>query len=544
MPEPTEDNLQRLEEIVAYLDGELSPEESARVERRLASDESYRQQLQGIKRAWAALDELPQSYVDERFSRTTMEMAVKAAASEVQERTMALPVMQRRRRLSTLLAACAAAALGFLLFRLAWHGADRALLADLPVIDNVDIYTQFDSPKFLRTLQQELGDDLDGLGCLPDVAPERIERLQTTSLDGGRREWINQLDDEERTSLRAKFNRFQQLQPGEQARLRELHADIAEAPDADKLQHAMLAYSDWLGGLPPARQFELRTMPSGERVAQIERWADEMRDDALFTLTDDELRRFVHKIREPHDELLRNAARNAARDVLKSDDSRKYGRGRLTLSKIPNAMAMQVAAGMSRPGEFQEAVLEALPERMHDTFTALPPRQKVERIMTWMRQSEAAQGEISQEALERFFADELDAETRAELLRLPPGEMEQALRRLYRAQPGRGFGKPWAWGRSDRREMGPGRESGPGPNGGPGRNDHIDERGDGRRMGPRPDGPGGPGHGPPDGPRHWEGRPGGPGDGPGPFGPGGPPPRGEGFGPPQFEPNDEPPPKE
>src|SRR5215207_4761082 len=155
MPSPSNDNLQRLEEIVAYLDGELSPEESARVEQRMASDESYRRQLQSIERAWLALDQLPQEYVDDRFSRTTMEMAVKAAATEVQERTMALPVVQRRRWLSTVLAACAAAALGFLVFRLAWQGSDRVLLADLPVVDNVDVYTQFDSPVFIRSLQEE-----------------------------------------------------------------------------------------------------------------------------------------------------------------------------------------------------------------------------------------------------------------------------------------------------------------------------------------------------------------------------------------------------
>src|SRR5690606_40483281 len=124
---------------------------------------------------------------------------------------------------------------------------------------------------------------------------------------------------------------------------------------------------------------ELRTMPAGDRVEQIERWANEMRDDALFTLKDEELRRFIRKIREPHDELIRNAER----DILNPENSKRYGRGRLTLSQLPNVMAMKVAAGMSRPGEFQEAVIEALPERMHDAFTALPPRQKVERIMTW-----------------------------------------------------------------------------------------------------------------------------------------------------------------
>ncbi|MBA4104225.1 MAG: hypothetical protein C0485_00575 [Pirellula sp.] len=548
MPPSSDDHLQRLEEIVAYLDGELSVEESARVEQRLASDEEYRQQLQSIERAWLALDQLPQEYVDDRFSRTTMEMAVKAAATEVQERTMALPVVQRRRRFSSVLAACAAAALGFLVFRLAWQGPDRALLADLPVVDNVDVYTQFDSPEFIRSLQQNLGDDLHELGCKPCQAPERMERLKIVSDAEGRGEWLSQLDDEERTNLRAKFNRFRQLPADEQQRLRKLHGEIAAEPDAGKLQTAMLVYADWLGGLPPARQFELRTMqPPDERIRTIERWVDEMRDDAVLTLTDEELRRFVRKIREPLEKLQRDAMREAS----KSNGGR--GRNPMMLNQIPNVMIHRVADGMGEPGEFQDAVLQALPERTHEAFKSLEPRQKVDRIMTWLRQTESLQGEVSQEALERFFAEELDAETRAELLSLPSDEMEKALRRMYRLQPGRGNGNPWAWGKGERGD-GPHGRDGRGPGfrpGGP--DDH-----EGGPRGPGGMGPGGrrwqdgvPGRGGPEerpngpppfrgpdgrfgvGPRpEWDGR------GPGPHFEGGPP-RPEDFGPPP--PAEEPP---
>ena len=58
-----DDKSQQLEEIVAYLDGELSPQESAQVERRLASDETYRQKLQSMERAWAALPEATRAEV-------------------------------------------------------------------------------------------------------------------------------------------------------------------------------------------------------------------------------------------------------------------------------------------------------------------------------------------------------------------------------------------------------------------------------------------------------------------------------------------------
>jgi hypothetical protein len=73
-------------------------------------------------------------------------------------------------------------------------------------------------------------------------------------------------------------------------------------------------------------------------------------------------------------------------------------------------------------------------------------------VLAWRRQAEALQGQVSEQELERFFAEELDTETRTQLLSLPPGEMQQSLRRLYRRQPGREFEGPAAWGRWPGRE--------------------------------------------------------------------------------------------
>jgi len=53
------------DELVAYLDGELPPEECRMVEDRLASDEEYRQQLRDLDLAWEALSALPPATVDD-----------------------------------------------------------------------------------------------------------------------------------------------------------------------------------------------------------------------------------------------------------------------------------------------------------------------------------------------------------------------------------------------------------------------------------------------------------------------------------------------
>ena len=157
--------------IVAYLDGELSPAESAQVEKRLAEDQTFRQQLKQLEQAWAALDELPATTVDDQFSRTTMELVVNAAEKEVLEKTAALPVVQRGRRISNWLLAAAAALVGFAMFRLAWTSPNRQLREYLPAVVHVDAYTQFREIEFLQQLTS-------GGELLADLSEEQKSELE------------------------------------------------------------------------------------------------------------------------------------------------------------------------------------------------------------------------------------------------------------------------------------------------------------------------------------------------------------------------------
>ena len=82
-PDPNAD------EIVAYLDGELPPQDCRRVESRLATDEEFRQEMHELDRAWDALDVLPTPTVDDGFARTTIELACVAAEVDLSDNTAA-----------------------------------------------------------------------------------------------------------------------------------------------------------------------------------------------------------------------------------------------------------------------------------------------------------------------------------------------------------------------------------------------------------------------------------------------------------------------
>jgi anti-sigma factor RsiW len=142
----------QLEELNAYLDGELSATERRRVEERLARDADYRAELARMQQAWDALDRLPRATVDDKFARSTIEMVALAAAEEARTQAIEIPKRTRRRTVLGVLGVALAAVVGFWLGGKAWPNTNRQLLADLPVVENFDRYRVAGSIEFLQSL--------------------------------------------------------------------------------------------------------------------------------------------------------------------------------------------------------------------------------------------------------------------------------------------------------------------------------------------------------------------------------------------------------
>ncbi len=142
------------EELVAYLDGELDDAESQRIERRLGEDPHYRSRLQGMQQTWDLLDLLPRAHLDQSFTKSTIEMVALKATAETKRgaawRTRAALAWGGG-------AACLVVAglLGYSATRAWLTSADRQLVRDLPVIENMDLYYHIDDIEFLRDLDQE-----------------------------------------------------------------------------------------------------------------------------------------------------------------------------------------------------------------------------------------------------------------------------------------------------------------------------------------------------------------------------------------------------
>ena len=457
----SDDSMQNLEQIVAYLDGELSSEESVEVERQLASDEHYRQELQSIERAWKALDVLPVRTVDDNFSKTTMELVVKDAQREVEQRTLALPVQRKKRKLTTFLMMGTCALFGMLGFRVLWHDPNQQLRNNLPVIQYVDLYTQFESISFLESLQHELGDPPWMTESEAHTLETEIEEFQLVSSIKTRASWLDQRSPAEKASLRAKYNRFQGLPATEQQRLRELHKQVVEAEDEKKLL-VLLHYHQWLKGVPAVGQYELRQQATPQARAQAAASRiEEQRKTAALELTEEQLRELTATVFRKILPVLRlhgnELSEQQRKELQNAEPERKLG----TIIRLLNQHDKH---------ELIEELLDVLPEDARHQLQELPPHEQQRQLRAWFMQARmlithtGKKGEVLQEQLEEYFVEELPIEVQEELLALPREEMMFRLKQKYlgyspqndghryweeghRPPPYQGFGPPREGGR-------------------------------------------------------------------------------------------------
>jgi anti-sigma factor RsiW len=143
------------EELVAYLDGELGPEEATRVERRMAEDPRYNARLNQLQRAWDLLDTLQRTEADDQFVHSTVAMVAIQAAEDAKSQQM--KTVQTRSlawlALAAVLLISAGATYAVVQRRLAQP--NQQLVRDLPVIERVDDYRNIGTLEFLRQLERE-----------------------------------------------------------------------------------------------------------------------------------------------------------------------------------------------------------------------------------------------------------------------------------------------------------------------------------------------------------------------------------------------------
>lgn len=140
------------EQLVAYLDGELAPEERREVEQRLARDPAYRARMQAVERTWQMLDLLPRAEATPNFTQTTLKMVAVTAEDDVAKQKADATKNHWQAWIAAIAGGVLALGIGyFAVGHFAAEPNDR-LVRELPVIENIDRYRNAESLEFLREL--------------------------------------------------------------------------------------------------------------------------------------------------------------------------------------------------------------------------------------------------------------------------------------------------------------------------------------------------------------------------------------------------------
>ena len=288
-PDPVAD------EIVAYLDGELAPQDCRRIESRLATDEEFRNELHELDRAWDALDVLPESTVDDGFARTTIELACVAAEADLTDHAAEAKAANRHRRWRWIAAGVAAAVFGFLAGRALIPHRNGELLADLPAIHQLNVLPYVQNVEFLRRLaaamppEQFIKDEQQTF----DRNAKELESANSPSIKT-RREWIQSLPADRKAELADHTRTFDDLEPGSEERehMRKVMDDVREAKDYAELQKTLVAYGQLLSRHTGAQHESLHEQLHGlsveKQVAVVQKTIEADEEQRYRHLTLDE----------------------------------------------------------------------------------------------------------------------------------------------------------------------------------------------------------------------------------------------------------------
>jgi hypothetical protein len=444
-------------QLVAYLDGELDSQSCRRIEELLATDPEVRRKLQWLERTWEMLDELDATPVGEDFTRTTLEMVAVAAEKDVRQMQDEAPRRRRRMWLFCGAGLILSAVAGFSAVSLTAASANRQLLQDLPLLENLDEYRQIKDIQFLRMLRDNglFLKEKDSAAVQP--APARTEDYTE--------EHVKSLPIAQKYELLRKQQRFK---PEERDRLRQLHDEIQQDPE---LRGIMERYYEWYNSrlLSDFSRAELTDASSSEkRIQLIKKFIADQESkiairlppgkdaDALWNWMEQYSKKQENQLIEGlPEELQKNLKRLSpavrSRWVLWMMWQRRGG----PQQRGPGETAQPPATGAAKPGQSEAPRLPQLSDAdisdlrsrltpdIREFLEAKPRDEQVRIVLSWahnlLREKRGPRvGEfVDDKTLAEFFEKELTEDPeltdqeRERLMGLSGEEMQRELLRLY-----------------------------------------------------------------------------------------------------------------
>jgi hypothetical protein len=253
------------EELSAYLDGELTPVQSATLEKRLVDDEGLRKRLAELRQANELLDELPETPHKQSFTQSTIAMVV-----EDVKRSKVQPV-----RTSQVIPPKAGwfgwpkilLPLGFMLVLGGVFGSFGALLQTRFELSNLTVIANL--PGLQDIGEWKVAGDLSKDPELLEYLTERYsDRMVPPIPDSlwSRRSWVHSLNPAQIARLDNSREQLLKLPRDNVVRLEAIQSQIDVQPDAVAINQAIRIVGLVMDALPNTKRQDLEGLTAEQRV--------------------------------------------------------------------------------------------------------------------------------------------------------------------------------------------------------------------------------------------------------------------------------------
>jgi hypothetical protein len=139
--------------LVAYIDGELTEVESQAIATKLSLSATARREVELLEKTWELLDHLPRPKAPEDFTARTLTQVGRLATQRLQLKSTISRVLERLARAAlAALISLLAFGLGFLLTRWVWPDPTARLARELPIAEHLDEFRDVGTMDFLEKI--------------------------------------------------------------------------------------------------------------------------------------------------------------------------------------------------------------------------------------------------------------------------------------------------------------------------------------------------------------------------------------------------------
>lgn len=265
------------ERLVAYLDGELDPDERKELEIQLGRDAELRSRLRTLQDGWDLLDALPLATPSPVLLESTLRMAAIEAtgqghrdASGQYQRIHGLRRLSASKTLWVCLLSLVGFTAGAVAVRIADHVRFQNQLRQLPVAMYVDAYLHGADLELMRSLMQM--PQWQQAVAIADQLGEwnfGLQRSISRATPEQRQQMLPELPIEDQQVVTETWQRFEQLGDQEKQAVLKVAQQVSVQSDAEPLLATMARFAHWWQTLPPIEKDDIASSDPQQREAKI-----------------------------------------------------------------------------------------------------------------------------------------------------------------------------------------------------------------------------------------------------------------------------------